>query len=118
MFALSPKLKEKKIRLILIQTHEAHSSLWPVGLDDQPEPHSSFEDRVRRANEFKLCENPPYDIYIDGWDDQFEQTFRAWPDKYYYIDHDFRILKTSSYGQRSDALIDYDCLQLLLNIIA
>jgi hypothetical protein len=110
---MASKLEQVGVTVILIQIHEAHSDAWPVGLRDQPKPHADLVDRVRRANQFVHNEHPPYDVYIDGWNDQFEQTFRAWPDKYYYVDTDKRILQTSTYGIKADALIDYDCKALI-----
>jgi len=95
-----------------------------VGLPQQPEPQRTFQDRIRRAQQF-IAEHPdaaPH-LYIDGWDDQFEQQFRAWPDRYYYVTSSDpigqpTIITTSSYGQRSDALIDYDCAELIADILA
>lgn len=89
-----------------------------MGLEGQVPPHGCFQDRVDRANEFVDEERPPYDVYIDGWDDTFEQRYRAWPDKYYFVDANKKIIATSTYGQRRDALIDYDCLHLLQDICA
>lgn len=108
------------INLILIQIHEAHSDAWPIGLKNQPKPNKSFQDRINRAQQFVQTEHPPYTVYIDPWDDSFEQKFRAWPDRYYYVDlegKDIRILMTSTYGQRKDALVDYDCQNLVRDII-
>ncbi len=102
--------------MLLIQTHEAHSSAWPVGLPNQPEPHRDFAARVQRAHEFVAANAPPFDVYVDGWDDAYEQRFRAWPDQYYFVDASMRVLFKSEYGARADALIDYDCLHLLRDI--
>lgn len=106
------------IRVILIQTHEAHSSAWPLGLENQPEPQGTFQERVQRAQQFMAEEKPPYDVYVDGWDDAYEQRFRAWPDKYYFVDEQMRVLEKSEYGARADALVDYDCLTLCRDILS
>lgn len=115
-------MEEIGVRLILIQIHEAHSDAWPIGLVNQPKPNSCYQDRVDRANQFVSEEHPPYDVYIDGWDDQFEQQFRAWPDRYYYVDleneEEIRILETPTYGQRREALVDYDCMELVSDLLA
>ena len=118
LFSVATELEKIGVRLILIQIHEAHSDAWPVGLTEQPAPHANFQCRIDRANEFVDKEEPPYDVYIDGWDDRFEQLFRAWPDKYYYVDYDNMVLQTSTYGQRKEALIDYDCKDLVHDLIA
>jgi hypothetical protein len=70
-------------------------------------------DRMARAKEFIEEDQPPFPVYVDTWEDTFEQTFHAWPDKYYLIDRDMRILKKSTYGAQSDALIDEDCIQVV-----
>jgi len=117
LFSLARRLEKVRIRVILIQIHEAHSDAWPVNLPNQPKPHKDFADRVKRAREFTESDIPPYDIYIDGWDDVFEQRFRAWPDKYYYLDKDLRVIEKSEYGEKADALINYDCIDLLRDIL-
>lgn len=121
LFSIASQLEEIGVRLILIQIHEAHSDAWPIGLKDQPKSNSCYQDRVDRANQFVRQEQPPYDVYIDGWDDQFEQGFRAWPDRYYHVDlkdpDGIRILTTSTYGQYADALIDYDCKDLVHDLV-
>lgn len=122
MCSVASQLEKIGVRLILIQIHEAHSDAWPIGLKDQPKPNNCYQDRIDRAHQFVNENRPPYDVYIDGWDDQFEQGFRAWPDRYYYVDLDAalespRILTTSTYGQRKDALVDYDCQELVKNLL-
>jgi hypothetical protein len=121
LFSVASELEARGIRLILIQIHEAHSDAWPIGLPNQPKPNSCYQDRVDRAQEFIRNENPPYDLYIDGWDDQFEQQFRAWPDRYYYVDlaaDGIRVIQTSEYGKYAEALIDYDCMSLVQDILS
>ena len=54
---------------------------------------------------------------VDGWDDAFEQSFRAWPDKCLLLDAHMRLLAMSSYGARADALVDYDCVDLLEDLV-
>jgi len=118
LFSVATQLHKIGVRLILIQIHEAHSDAWPIGLKNQPKSNMSFQDRVNRAQQFVKEETPPYDVYIDGKDDQYEQKFRAWPDRYYYVDlNDMSIIETSSYGQRDDALIDRDCRELVSELL-
>lgn len=96
------ELKAKDISLILIQIDEAHSSGWPVGLDNQPEPQKNIEERKQRAIEFIEKYNSPYPVYVDGWDNVFAETFRAWPDKFYYVDKNKVVLAKSEYGREGD----------------
>lgn len=109
LFALSEITQSKKINVILIQIDEAHSSAWPVAIDtilgvDQPEPQKTFEDRVTRAHEFITKYNPPYEVYIDGWNNEFAELFRAWPDKYHCINKDFQVIAKAEYHKEEDAM--------------
>lgn len=97
LFEISDKLKKIGIQLVLIQIHEAHSTLWPISLEGEVEPHKCFEDRVKRANEFVEKYNVPYEVYIDGWDNEFDNLFQSWPDREYFVTKDKTILKTCSY---------------------
>ena len=118
LFSVASQLEEIGVRLILIQIHEAHSDAWPVGLANQPSVQRSFQDRIERANRFAIEHQVPYDIYIDGWDDRFEQEFRAWPDRYFLVDLEGLVVTmTSTYNKRQDALVDYDCLELVHDLL-
>ena len=112
---------------MLIQIEEAHSSAWPVGLVDQPEPHSSFAKRLEVANTFNTTEQVPYPILVDNWDNAYEQQFRAWPDKYYLIKptnglkgfkgfEGFMIVAKSTYGKRRDALLDLEWIEIIKSL--
>lgn len=106
--------------LILVYVHEAHSSAWPRALAAQPEPHRSMEDRMKRVKLFQ-ANNPecPYSLYVDTWADTFEQRYRAWPDKYAFITtEDRKLIQTSTYGKKRDALIDEDVIVLARKICA
>ncbi len=118
LFDAATSLADRGVGVILIQIHEAHSSAWPTGLDRQPEPQTCLLDRLQRANEFISEDQPPFPVYIDTWADTFEQTFQAWPDKYYLINRDMQVLTKSTYGTRADALIDVDCITLVRRILA
>jgi hypothetical protein len=108
-------MNDKGIRFLLVQIDEAHSTKWPVGLKDTPEPHKDFGERVARANAFVSREKPPkpFQVLIDGWDNAFGNNYQAWPDKYYCIDSNYKILSKSTYGARGDALVDSDCTEII-----
>ena len=110
-------MEEKGIKLILIQIDEAHSSAWPKALPDQPEPHANIEDRTERAQFYVNAENPPFDVYIDTWNNDFEQRFHAWPDKFYMINSDKTVMEKSKYGAKRDAMINHDYAKLLAQIL-
>lgn len=124
LFSMSSELIKKNINIILIQIDEAHSTAWPLSINailniEQPEPQKTFEDRINRANYFVDKYHPPYNVYIDGWDNQFAELFRAWPDKYHLIDQNMMILAKSDYGTEGEkeAVIVEDCTILLQNLI-
>jgi len=112
-------MDKKSIKFLLVQINEAHSSAWPAGLSDQPEPQKCYNDRVCRATEFIEEDNPKesFVIRVDGWNDLFDNTFRAWPDRYYLINKQYKVLAKSEYGMKKDGLINIDCLDLLNNML-
>ena len=111
----------KKIKFILIQIDEAHSTAWPIGLENCPTPQKTYMERVERANKFVSKETPPeqFSVCIDEWSNTFANKFKAWPDKYYLIDNKLNILKKSEYGTsgNNDALIVEDCSLILTKLI-
>jgi len=115
LFGLSDLAKQKDIKVILIQIDEAHSSEWPVALEKQPSPQRSLSDRLSRANYFIKQYNPPYQVCVDGWDNQFAELYRAWPDKYHLIDQNRILISKSEYGLygNQEALIIEDCTELI-----
>lgn len=112
-------MEQNKIKFLLIQIDEAHSTAWPIGLENTPEPQKSFEERIERANIFAKEENPPFPIYIDDWDNLFAETFRAWPDKYYCINNNYEVIAKAEYGDQGDedAKIIEDCTVLIKKLI-
>jgi hypothetical protein len=118
LYELAPELEKRNIHIILIQIDEAHSSGWPNGLDTQPEPQSSFEERVNRANQYVDEEHPPFDVYVDPWNNAFAEKFKAWPDRFYMIDNELKVLNKAEFGETSDALVNYDYGDILRDIIS
>jgi hypothetical protein len=110
-FALDSRLKKNNINVIMVQIEEAHTDLWPIGQDYLPKNHKDFDDRIERANSFIKEYDCPYPVYVDGWDNRFERVFRAWPDKYYFIDENKIVLNKSEYGINENddgkVLLDY-----------
>lgn len=114
-------MQKANIKFILIQIDEAHSTAWPIGLENTPEPQKSFDERVDRTINFVISNEftQAFEFKIDGWDNEFAETFRAWPDKYYLIDKNYRVLEKSEYGTTGDedALIKLDCVDLICKLI-
>lgn len=101
------KMEQMDIGLILIQIEEAHTTKWPLGFADHPENHSTFEDRVKRANKF-VSEFPEFEnVYVDGWTNDFEQVFQAWPDRFVLIDENLVTLEKSEYSMDAVIIRDY-----------
>lgn len=111
-------MKEKKINFILVQINEAHSTKWPTGLVNTPTPQKDFAERVERANNFVKEDSCPFTVLIDDWSNTFDSKFRAWPDKFYCVNKEMKIVETSEYGEKSDALINKDCLNLIKELLA
>lgn len=113
-------LKEHNIEIILIHIDEAHSSdAWPVNLDNAPTSHTCIEDRLKRANNFVKNEKPPYQTFVDNFDNAYAEIYHAWPDKYHMVNSDLVILEHSKYGKigKENALIKLDCVDLMLQMI-
>jgi hypothetical protein len=103
-----------KIKLILVQICEAHTNKWPLGMSTHPEQHKNFEERIKRANEFNML-YPYFEVYIDTFDNKFENIYRAWPDKYVVINKERTIIGKSEYS--FDALVIYDYAKLINDLI-
>src|SRR5437762_301298 len=102
LFEMADRVYQNNLNVILVQIDEAHSDEWPVYIDEilgveQPKAQKTFQDRIDRANYFIKNYNPPYPVYIDSWDNDFAELFRAWPDKYHCIDKDFRVIAKAEY---------------------
>jgi len=95
-----------KIELILVQICEAHTNKWPLGMTDHPEQHKNFEERLNRANEFNNS-YPYFEVYVDAFDNKFENIYRAWPDKYVIINKDKCITGKSEYSMNAVIVLDY-----------
>ena len=129
---MADDLKKHKLQVILIQIDEAHTAAWPmgefwknkqlskIGIKEQAKGHETFAERCERANYFCDTFNPPYPVFIDGWDNQFAELFRAWPDKFHYVDKDLKVIARSEYGREGskDALIVEDYTVILQNHMA
>lgn len=113
---MKDELDKQNLKVILIQIDEAHSNAWPRGLPNEPAPQSSFEDRVERANNFVKEHIVQYPVFVDSWDNSFAEIFQAWPDKYYCIDKDLKVIGKSEYGDgvnNAEAVILKDYTDLL-----
>lgn len=116
---------KNNLAVILIQIDEAHSSDWPLAIDsilgvEQPEPHKTIDDRLVRAQEFVDTYNPPYPIYVDNWNNEFAELFKAWPDRYHCIDKDLKVIAKSQYydDEEREATIVEDCTDILKKLMS
>lgn len=102
----------------MIQIDEAHSSAWPRGLPDQPEPQNDFEERVQKANDFVKQYDVMYPVYVDQWNNEFAELFQAWPDKYYCVNKDNVVIGKAEYGTGAkEALVLKDYTVLLQELM-
>lgn len=101
------KMKEMNVGLILIQIEEAHTKKWPLGFQNHPINHKSFEHKVERANEFKNKFNQFENVYVDSWSNDFENIYQAWPDKFVLIDKNLKVLEKSEYSMDATIINDY-----------
>lgn len=106
MLELHQHVKKSEYELFFIQINEAHSDRWPLGFTDHPPVQKDFDDRLTKACTFS--EEFPYTIFVDTWSDQFEETYHAWPDKYYLIEQSSgKILNHSTYNDNAEVNNDY-----------
>jgi hypothetical protein len=131
LFNMAKELHDNNIFVILIQIDEAHSTAWPMAINDtlkveQPNPQKSIEDRFIRAKYFVDTYHPPLPVYVDTWNNDFAERFRAWPDKYHCINKDFEVIAKSEYhvGSSEDedddskeATVIEDCTEVLEKLI-
>jgi hypothetical protein len=106
-------MKQHKINFILIQIDEAHSTAWPIGLKNSPNPQKSLDERVERALQFIKEDAPPFEVLVDTWENDFANKYKTWPDKYYCLDKNLKIIGKSQYGANAEALINKDCCALI-----
>ena len=122
---MSDKIFTNNLNVILIQIDEAHSTEWPVGIKsilniDQPNPQTCMLDRMNRAKQFIENYNPPFEVFVDDFSsNEFAETYRAWPDIFYCVDKNLKIISKSVYHKDGDmeAKIIEDYTDLLENLI-
>lgn len=115
-------MEKNDILFILIQIDEAHSSAWPIGLPNQPEPQLNINERLESVNNFVKNDKVPLDVfpvYSDVWENEFAEIYHAWPDKYYCFDANLKIIQKSSYGYEgnNNALIKIDCIEVINELL-
>ena len=105
--------------MILVQTDEAHTDKWPIGLDHTV-TQKDMADRVARARNFfseNVIDPKAFRVVVDCWSNDFAELFSAWPDKYYCIDADHRVIARSEYGRDQDAVVNLDCVDLIKQLL-
>jgi len=120
LFSVSKELEQKNIGVILVYVSEAHSkNLWPIGAPfgiELPESQKNLDERISRAKTFAEDNNCPYSVYVDTWDNNFDETFQTWPDKFYLINSEKVVTNMSRYDGEIDALVVEDYSELLLGL--
>jgi hypothetical protein len=117
---LAATMVEKDIFFVLIQIEEAHTALWPQGVIKLGIPQHNQEDRRARAAAFAATipevAKDRFAVYVDTWSNSYANRYRAWPDKYYLFNAEKVVRAKSTYGAHADALIDHDCVDLILDL--
>lgn len=110
---------KRNIFMILVQIDEAHTDKWPVGLDHPP-TQKDMEDRLKRARDFVAAnhiDDKAFKVVVDCWSNDFAEFFHSWPDKYYCLDANYKVVAKSEYGRDRDALVNLDCVDLIQKML-
>ena len=122
LLELAPRLEaaEGRVRVVLVQIQEAHTTRWPLGMTDHPEPHATIEERMERARAFRSRLPSCFRLLVDPWGDPFEQRFRAWPDRYVMLapadESGNRIVEAQS-TYSMDAVVETDYARILTELL-
>jgi len=78
---------ECKVAIVFVYVDDAHTSEWPAGVKNQPEPHANQADRERHAQSFAAehIVSPVMSIMVDGWDNAMDNACGLWPDTAYQV---------------------------------
>lgn len=135
----SPAAERAGVLCVLVHIDEAHSNAWPVWGRPSLDPQKDLGERVQRAARFRDEHVPPeaalaasVAVMADTWDNQFAETFRAWPDQFFHvvrkapaggadggeIEESAYVAAKSEYGKYADALLDVDCTEILEDVLA
>lgn len=122
LLELAPRLEaaEGRVRVVLVQIQEAHTTRWPLGMTDHPEPQATIEERMERARAFRSRVPSCFRLLVDPWEDPFERRFRAWPDRYVMLapadETGNRVVEAlSTYSM--DAVVETDYARILTELL-
>lgn len=80
------ELNSSKMHFIAVYVSEAHASdEWPLGKFVSIPQHKTIEERIVAAKNFVSALNFKLPVYVDTIDNSFDNTYYAWPDRYYII---------------------------------
>lgn len=73
----------KETDFVMVYIREAHASdVWPLGHHVDIPNHKTIEDRKKAAEKLN---KDNIEILLDTMDNTFDNTFAAWPERYYII---------------------------------
>lgn len=77
-----------KVAVVFVYVDDAHTSEWPAGVVNQPEPQADQADRERRAQSFAAehIVSPAMSMVVDGWNNAMDKLCALWPDTAYEVD--------------------------------
>jgi len=80
------ELNSTKLHFIAVYVSEAHAAdEWPLGNFACVNQHKTIEERVEAAKNFISKFNFKLPVYVDTMENSFDNTYYAWPDRYYII---------------------------------
>lgn len=85
-------------RVVTVYIAEAHArEEWPIGDEHKAAVQSlaqagSLVERREAARLFARELDWPFEVFVDGMNDEFERTFAAWPLRFYVVDADGKTL--------------------------
>jgi len=130
LYKLAGQLASISVKVILVYISEAHTVLWPIGLD-HPLPQVSFEDRVSRLRGYldSACAPAPcahftfcLDQYTPPGDystTTYENRMHAWPDQFVIINREKVIVEENVFGSgKMDAVVLNDYADSIAAMLA
>ena len=83
---------------MFVYIREAHASdEWPLGEIVKIQRNRTLEDRLAAARQFvEASPDFPYQVVVDDIGNGFDESFCAWPERYYLFDSAFQLVQCPS----------------------
>ena len=125
MYLIKEELNNLDLDIILVYIQEAHTEdKWPIGHQFKIDnfvtnclSYTNFEQKIGRALSFRELTQSPYEIYVDNVENSVSDRYQAWPDKYYLVNEEGKVLFHSYSSNYRPSVVDIDCYDLLQEIV-